>query len=76
MNAQLQPIDGLPWRVALAAVAALVAVAAWAQTSAVDEIAKYRAALQDGNPAELWEVRGEGLWRRRGPSWFSSSDAT
>lgn len=50
-------------------VAALaVAGAALAQTSAVDEIAKYRAALQDGNPAELWEVRGEGMWKTaRGP---------
>ena len=39
-----------------------------AQTSTIDEIAKYRAALQDGNPAELWEVRGEGLWKeKRGP---------
>ena len=36
--------------------------------SAVDEIAKYRQQLQDGNPAELWEARGEGLWRqKRGP---------
>jgi L-cysteine S-thiosulfotransferase len=43
-----------------------------AQTSAVDEIAKYRAALQDGNPAELWEVRGEGLWKqKRGPKQVS-----
>jgi sulfur-oxidizing protein SoxA len=48
---------------------ALVAGAALAQTSAVDEIAKYRAALQDGNPADLWEARGEGLWKQaRGPS--------
>jgi L-cysteine S-thiosulfotransferase len=40
----------------------------YAQTSAVDEIAKYRAALQDGNPAELWEARGEGIWQlKRGP---------
>ena len=36
--------------------------------STQDEIAKYRAALQDGNPAELWEDRGEGLWKtKRGP---------
>ena len=28
-------------------------------------IAKYREALQDGNPAELWEARGEGLWKER-----------
>lgn len=34
---------------------------ALAQGSAADEIEKYRQALQDGNPAELWELRGEGL---------------
>jgi len=53
--------------------AAVIAVAAFgvaiggafAQTSAVDEIAKYRAALQDGNPAELWEARGEEPQHRR-----------
>ena len=44
-------------------VIALAVGAAFAQTSTVDEIAKYRAALQDGNPAELWEARGEGLWK-------------
>jgi len=39
------------------------------QGSVADEIAKYRAALQDGNPAELWEVRGEDLWKQpRGPN--------
>ena len=49
-------------------VATLAASGASAQASAVDEIAKYRAALQDGNPAELWEARGEGLWKQpRGP---------
>ena len=36
--------------------------------SAVDEIAKYRLQLQDGNPADLWEARGEDLWKQnRGP---------
>ena len=36
--------------------------------SVVDEIAKYRHQLQDGNPAELWEARGEALWKqKRGP---------
>ena len=64
-----------PWRaragaamaVAMASVAIAV-TASFAQTSAVDEIAKYRAALQDGNPAELWEARGEDLWKQpRGP---------
>jgi L-cysteine S-thiosulfotransferase len=29
------------------------------------EIAKYRALLQDGNPAELWEMKGEELWKTR-----------
>ena len=49
---------------------ALAAVATYAigQGSTVDEIAKYRAALQDGNPADLWETRGETLWHeKRGP---------
>ncbi len=41
---------------------------AFGQGSTVDEIAKYRLALQDGNPAELWEARGEALWKEpRGP---------
>ncbi len=39
-----------------------------AAQSAVDEIAKYRLQLQEGNPAELWEARGEELWKtKRGP---------
>jgi sulfur-oxidizing protein SoxA len=50
------------------AMVGVAATAAFAQSSAVDEIAKYRAALQDGNPAELWEARGEDLWKApRGP---------
>jgi sulfur-oxidizing protein SoxA len=32
--------------------------------SAADEIEKYRQALQDGNPAELWEARGEEMWKK------------
>ncbi len=35
---------------------------------AADGIAKYREMLQDGNPAELFEVKGEDLWKqKRGP---------
>jgi L-cysteine S-thiosulfotransferase len=35
----------------------------------IKEIEKYRQALGDGNPAELWEARGEGLWKqKRGPN--------
>ena len=46
---------------------ALAASAAGAQ-STTDEIAKYRQMLADGNPAELWEARGEDLWKKkRGP---------
>jgi sulfur-oxidizing protein SoxA len=36
--------------------------------SVSDEIAKYRAMLADGNPAELAEAQGEALWKqKRGP---------
>ena len=52
----------------VALVLALTTFAVQGQGSAVDEIAKYRAALQDGNPAELWEARGAALWKdKRGP---------
>ena len=51
-----------------ALVAAFAAPIVFGQGSAVEEIAKYRAALQEGNPAELWEARGENLWKEsRGP---------
>ena len=39
-----------------------------AQKSAADGIAEYRKMLEDGNPAELFEAKGEGLWKqKRGP---------
>jgi L-cysteine S-thiosulfotransferase len=39
-----------------------------AKTSPAQEIEKYRAALGEDNPAELWEARGEDLWKqKRGP---------
>ena len=51
----------------LAAIAA-VAPATAQQKSAADSIAEYRAMLADGNPAELFEARGEELWKKkRGP---------
>lgn len=60
---------------ALATVAGLVplapaqpASAAPPASSAAAGIAEYRALLAEGNPAELWEARGEALWRqKRGP---------
>jgi len=53
----------------ITAIGALVlAGSALAQKSAADGIAEYRAMLQDGNPAELFEAKGEDLWKqKRGP---------
>jgi len=59
----------------VAAAAALLACAplsANAQDKTAEEIEKYRKALADGNPAELWEMRGEALWTtKRGPNGVS-----
>ena len=39
-----------------------------ATSSTSDGIAEYRALLAEGNPAELWEGRGETIWKqKRGP---------
>ena len=39
-----------------------------AEKTATDGIAEYRAMLQDGNPADLFEAKGEDLWKQaRGP---------
>ena len=48
---------------------AFVALAAQAQTKSTAEgIAEYREMLADGNPAELYEAKGEELWKTpRGP---------
>ena len=51
-----------------AVAAALSAPLVQAQDTAAEGIAKYREMLQDGNPAELFEVKGEDLWKqKRGP---------
>jgi L-cysteine S-thiosulfotransferase len=54
---------------ALAGAAACAApLAAHAQKSAADGIAEYRKMLEDGNPADLFEAKGEDLWKQaRGP---------
>lgn len=53
---------------AAAVLAAAAGPGAWAQKSTADGIAEYRAMLAEGNPAELFEAKGEELWRTpRGP---------
>jgi L-cysteine S-thiosulfotransferase len=62
----VKPIPRIATAVCL--LGALAASPLFAQRSAVEEIERYRAALGDGNPAELWEARGEGIWKeKRGP---------
>jgi len=52
-----------------AVLATMAAGGVLAQKSASDGIAEYRAMLQDGNPAELFEAKGEDLWsKKRGPN--------
>ena len=46
----------------------LGAGSAWAQKTSTEAIEEYREMLQDGNPAELFEMQGEELWtQKRGP---------
>src|SRR5678815_6006145 len=48
--------------------AAFAALAQQPPKSTADGIAEYRAMLADGNPAELFEAKGEALWKTaRGP---------
>lgn len=56
-------------KILIAAVLVGIATGAvWAQKSTADGIAEYRAMLADGNPAELFEAKGEELWKqKRGP---------
>ena len=55
------------WIVTAFALAASVGAQAQ-QKSAADGIAEYRKMLEDGNPAELFEAKGEDLWKTaRGP---------
>jgi len=53
----------------LGAIALAATGAAWSQgKSTADGIAEYRKMLEDGNPAELFEAKGENLWKqKRGP---------
>ena len=57
---------GLAW--GAVAVLALAGNAFAQGKSAADGIAEYRKMLEDGNPAELYEAKGEDLWKKaRGP---------
>ncbi len=52
----------------LALACCMAAGAALAQKSATQSIEEYRAMLADGNPSELFEAKGEDLWKsKRGP---------
>jgi sulfur-oxidizing protein SoxA len=54
--------------IAMTAALAVVSTGALAQDAAADGIAKFREMLADGNPAELFEAKGEALWtQKRGP---------
>jgi len=55
-------------KIILAVGLASLSALAIAQKSSTDSIAEYRQMLQDGNPADLFEAKGEGLWKqKRGP---------
>jgi sulfur-oxidizing protein SoxA len=55
-------------KLSLLVLGCLAATATFAQKSAVESIEEYRAMLADGNPAELFEAKGEDLWKqKRGP---------
>ena len=74
-SAQAQPQapeeseDMKPFSTIVAALALALSVGVPAQQkSAADGIAEYRKMLEDGNPAELFEAKGEDLWKTaRGP---------
>ena len=49
-------------------VLSLTSISTWSQKTTSQGIDEYRAMLADGNPAELFEAKGEDLWRQpRGP---------
>ena len=55
-------------RVLAGVVTAMLPCFAPAQQDTLKEIERYRQLLQESNPAELYEARGEDLWKtRRGP---------
>ena len=60
----MMKLKSMSWLV----LAACLPLSVAAQKSTADGITEYRALLQDGNPAELFEAKGEDLWKqKRGP---------
>lgn len=56
------------WVACAALLAGAASAPALAQKSTVQLIEEYREMLQDGNPADLFEAKGEDLWKKkRGP---------
>lgn len=59
-------MNKLHWACGLALLA--LAPTSWAQKTTSQGIEEYRQMLQDGNPADLYEARGEAYWKeKRGP---------
>jgi sulfur-oxidizing protein SoxA len=57
-----------PLWILAAGLGVLPALPAQSQKSSADAIAEYRKMLEDGNPADLFEAKGEALWKqKRGP---------
>ena len=55
-------------KISVVIVLACISISAAAQKSSAESIAQYRQMLQDGNPADLFEAKGEALWKqKRGP---------
>ena len=69
MNPPAISLSGLAGAGVLASMLAFAAPAsAQSHSDTIAEIERYRQMLQDGNPAELDVVKGEGLWKqKRGP---------
>ncbi|MEP7281381.1 MAG: sulfur oxidation c-type cytochrome SoxA [Rubrivivax sp.] len=64
----LHPLAAAATTSAATVLLALSVAPAWAQKSTAEGIAEYRRMLEDGNPAELFEAKGEELWKKvRGP---------
>jgi sulfur-oxidizing protein SoxA len=59
---------GFASRAVVAAFACVLPALAGAQNPAAGGVEEYRKMLEDGNPAELFEAKGEALWKQpRGP---------